>query len=41
VDFKIRTVQKIEAGHLNLLLTTVKRLQKVLGCSWEDLMEAQ
>jgi transcriptional regulator with XRE-family HTH domain len=38
-DLNIRTVQKIEAGHVNILLTTVLRLQKALGCSWEDLME--
>jgi transcriptional regulator with XRE-family HTH domain len=39
VDLNIRTVQKIEAGHVNILLTTVLRLQKALGCSWDDLME--
>jgi transposase len=38
-DLNIRTVQKIEAGHVNILLTTVLRLQKALGCSWNDLME--
>ena len=39
VDLNIRTVQKIEAGHVNILLTTVLRLRKALGCSWEKLME--
>lgn len=39
VDLNIRTVQKIEAGHVNILLTTVLRLRKALGCSWGDLME--
>jgi DNA-binding XRE family transcriptional regulator len=38
VDLNIRTVQKIEAGEFNILLTTVLRLQKALGCSWENLL---
>jgi DNA-binding XRE family transcriptional regulator len=38
VDLNIRTVQKIEAGELNVLLTTVLRMQRALGCRWEDLM---
>ena len=38
VDLNIRTIQKIEAGHVNILLTTVLRLHKALGCSWDDLM---
>lgn len=33
-----RTVQKIEAGTLNILLTTVLRLQKALKCPWDALM---
>ncbi len=33
-----RTIQKIEAGKLNILLTTVQRLQSALGCSWDSLM---
>jgi transcriptional regulator with XRE-family HTH domain len=41
VDLNIRTIQKIEAGDLNLLLTTVKRLRKALGCKWDDLLEDQ
>ena len=39
VDLNIRTVQKIEAGDVNILLTTVLRLRKALSCSWEALME--
>ena len=39
VDLNIRTVQKIEAGDVNILLTTVLRLRKALGCDWDDLME--
>ena len=38
VDLNIRTVQKIEAGHVNILVTTVLRLQKALSCSWDDLL---
>ena len=38
VDLNIRTVQKIEAGHVNILLTTVLRLRKALGCSWDVLI---
>jgi transcriptional regulator with XRE-family HTH domain len=38
VDLKIRTVQKIEAGDVNILLTTVLRLRKALGCQWVDLL---
>ena len=38
VDLNIRTVQKIEAGHVNILLTTVLRLRKALGCSWDGIL---
>lgn len=38
VDLNIRTIQKIEAGAVNILLTTVLRLQKALDCSWDDLL---
>jgi transcriptional regulator with XRE-family HTH domain len=34
-----RTVQKIEAGRLNILVTTLARLQSGLRCSWDDLMD--
>jgi len=39
VDLNIRTIQKIEAGHVNILLTTVRRLQTALGCAWDDLLK--
>lgn len=32
-----RTVQKIEAGKINILLTTVLRLQRSLGCNIQEL----
>ncbi len=34
----VRTIQKIEAGETNILITTAKRIQKAIGCSWESLM---
>jgi transcriptional regulator with XRE-family HTH domain len=37
-DLNIRTVQKIEAGEINILLTTVQRIQQALGCSWTKLL---
>jgi transcriptional regulator with XRE-family HTH domain len=37
-DLNIRTLQKIEAGHTNILLTTVQRLRHAVGCSWEKLL---
>jgi len=38
VDLNIRTVQKIEAGEVNILVTTVLRLERALGCDWKRLM---
>jgi transcriptional regulator with XRE-family HTH domain len=38
VDINIRNVRRIEAGEINLLVTTVARIRRALGCSWEDLM---
>ena len=35
-----RTVQKIEAGRLNILVTTLARIQRALRCSWDDLMDS-
>lgn len=37
-DLNIRTVQKIEAGEINILLTTARRIQKALDCAWERLI---
>ena len=39
VDLNIRTLQKIEAGETNILLTTAIRIQKALGCAWDLLMK--
>jgi len=36
-DLNIRTIQKIEAGGITILITTAMRLQKALGCEWDKL----
>jgi len=36
-DLNIRTLQKIEAGQTNILLTTAIRLKDSLKCSWDKL----
>jgi transcriptional regulator with XRE-family HTH domain len=38
VGINPRTVQKIEAGKLNILVTTLARMQVALDCRWEELM---
>ena len=37
-ELDIRTVQKIEAAELNLLITTMHRLKESLKCRWDDLL---
>lgn len=37
-DLNIRTLQKIEAGQTNILITTAIRLRGALQCSWESLL---
>lgn len=37
-DLNIRTVQKIEAGDINILITTLYRIQKAIGCDWNKLL---
>jgi transcriptional regulator with XRE-family HTH domain len=37
-DLNIRTVQKIESGSLNVLITTLVRIQRGLGCRWDKLL---
>lgn len=37
-DLNVRTIQKIEAGQTNILITTAKRIVKGIGCDWEELM---
>ncbi len=38
VGINPRTIQKIEAGKLNILVTTLARLQAALECRWDELM---
>ncbi len=37
-DLNIRTLQKIEAGQTNILVTTAIRLRKAMGCPWDALL---
>ena len=37
-DLNPRTVQKIEAGEITILVTTLIRLRAALGCSWKSLL---
>jgi len=38
-DLNIRTVQKVEAGKLNILLTTLLRIRGALKCPWGRLLD--
>ncbi len=38
-DLNIRTIQKIEAGQTNILITTASRIQQALGSEWDQLMD--
>jgi transcriptional regulator with XRE-family HTH domain len=38
-ELHLRTIQKIEAGSINVLITTAQRIQKALNCRWERLMD--
>ena len=37
-DLNVRTLQKIESGETNILITTAIRLHGALGCSWASLL---
>ena len=37
-DLNPRTVQKIEAGGITILVTTLQRLRAALGCEWKRLL---
>ena len=37
-DLHLRSLQKIEAGEINLLVTTVLRIKRSLKCSWDKLL---
>ena len=36
-DLNIRTVQRIEAGEIAILITTAVRLQRAMDCAWSAL----
>lgn len=38
IDLHLRSLQKIEAGERNILITTMQRIQRALECKWDDLM---
>ena len=38
VDLNLRTIQKIEAAEINILVTTAMRIQHALDCPWGKLM---
>ena len=38
-DLNVRTLQKIEAGQTNILVTTAIRLRRALGCRWDVLLQ--
>jgi len=37
-EISTRNLQKVEAGELNILFTTVVRIQMALKCVWKNLM---
>ena len=37
-NLNIRTLQRIEAGQMNVLITTVMRLKQGLDCPWHELL---
>jgi transcriptional regulator with XRE-family HTH domain len=37
-EINARSVRRIEAGEINLLITTVARIRSALKCSWNDLV---
>ncbi len=38
-NLNIRTVQKIEAGNINILVTTAIRIQKAINCPVEEIFK--
>ena len=38
-DLAPRVVQKIEAGQITILISTLRRLRKAMGCSYEKLLK--
>ncbi len=40
-EIATRNLQKIEAGEINILVTTAFRIQLALRCSWKRLMPSE
>jgi transcriptional regulator with XRE-family HTH domain len=40
-DLALRNIQRVEAGEINILITTAARIRKALKCPWEKLMPPQ
>jgi transcriptional regulator with XRE-family HTH domain len=38
VDINPRNIRRIEAGEINLLITTMARIRQALNCRWDDLV---
>jgi DNA-binding XRE family transcriptional regulator len=41
VGLNVRTVQKIEGGRTNILITTTLRFKKALKCDWSKLLPSE
>lgn len=37
-DISVRGLQKIEAGKITILITTLIRIRRALGCDFDDLL---
>jgi transcriptional regulator with XRE-family HTH domain len=37
-NLDIRSVQRFEAGEINIVLSSLIRIRKALGCKWSDLL---
>ena len=37
-DINVRSLRRIEAGQMNVLITTVARIRNALGCPWQEMM---
>jgi transcriptional regulator with XRE-family HTH domain len=40
-EIATRNLQKVEAGELNILFTTIVRIQLALKCPWQKLMPSE
>ena len=38
VEISLRNMQRVEAGEINVLMTTVTRIRRALGCSADKLI---